>query len=146
MSDMTMENRSSPMTSTKPFVVHAEAVALEAWDDPVRGVVTWRTLLSRDRTPTEALTVGVAEVRERPGDELKMHRHAQTEVYYVLSGEGVISLDGDEQALAAGSTVFIPGGLLHGARAVGSEPLRILYVFAADSFDQVHYEFPGGPA
>jgi quercetin dioxygenase-like cupin family protein len=134
------------MTLPQPHVVNEQSVALEAWDDPVRGVVTWRTLLSGDRTPTEALTVGVAEVREQPVGGLKLHRHAQAEVYYVLSGEGVVSLDGKEQALVAGSTVFIPGGVLHGARAVGSEPLRILYVFAADSFDQVHYEFPDGPA
>jgi len=132
------------MTAT-PAVAHVvnEAdVPLEAWNDAVRGVVTWRTLLSGDRTPTRGLTLGVAEVVEQTGAEARLHRHAQDEAYYVLSGKGVLNVDGLEHPLSAGSTAFIPGNAWHAARAVGSEPLRLLYVFPADSFADVVYEFP----
>ncbi len=130
---------------SQPFVVNETAVPLEGWNDPVRGVVTWRTLLSGDRTPTEALTIGVAEVVEQVGAEARLHRHAQAEAYYILSGRGILTIEGEEQPLSAGTCAFIPAGAWHAARGVGAEPLRLLYVFAADSFDQIVYEFPEAP-
>lgn len=122
-----------------PYVVNQGDCPLQSWDDPVRGAVTWRTLISGDRTRTEGLTMGVADVGQGP---IRLHRHAQVETYYVLSGEGVVHIDGADHPLTPGAAVFIPGGALHGARATGPDTLRLLYVFAADSFDQVHYEFP----
>ena len=124
------------------FVIHEDQCQVEGWDDPVRGVVKWRTLLSGDRTPTEALTMGVAEVSNVDAADLKLHRHAQAEAYYVLSGDGVIHVDGRDYPLSPGTVAFIPGGALHAARGLGVEPLRILYMFAANAFDEIHYEFP----
>ena len=125
-----------------PFVCNERQFAVERWDDPVRGAVAWRTLLSADRTPTEALTMGVAEVGEPGEEEPRLHRHAQAEAYYILSGRGIISIAGAEHPLEAGSVAFIPGGVLHGAWGVGREPLKLLYVFATDAFPDVVYEFP----
>lgn len=130
---------------SQPFVVNETAVPLEGWSDPVRGVVNWRTLLSADRTPTEALTIGVAEVVEQVGAEARLHRHAQAEAYYILSGRGILTIEGEELPLSPGTCAFIPGGAWHAARGVGAEPLRLLYVFAADSFDHIVYEFPEAP-
>ena len=47
-----------------------------------------------------------------------------------------------EHALRPGSSVFIPGDVWHGARNTGHDVLRLLYVFAADSFSDVNYVFP----
>ena len=127
-------------------IVNGDDPPEEAWDDPVRGRVTWRTLLSGDRTPSEGLTLGVAEVNGRSDEEAKLHRHAQPEAYYVLSGRGVLHLGAEQHSLSPGVTAFIPGGVWHAARRVGAEPLRLLYVFAADSFADVIYEFPEPPA
>ncbi|HWA61856.1 MAG TPA: cupin domain-containing protein, partial [Caulobacteraceae bacterium] len=103
----------------KPFVVAESACAVEAWDDPARGAVTWRTLLSADRTPSDSLTMGVAEVRESEPPDLTLHRHAQAEAYYILSGRGVLRIEDTDHPLTPGATAFIPGGLLHGAWATG---------------------------
>lgn len=128
--------------TAKSFVLQEADVELEGWNDPVRGQVAWRTLVSGDRTPSEGMTIGVADVLEADPATFRPHRHAQAETYYVLSGEGIMLLDGAEHRLEAGSVVFIPGGVMHGARGVGAEPLRLLYVLAADRFDEVVYEFP----
>jgi quercetin dioxygenase-like cupin family protein len=130
------------MDLTKAVVVHDSAPPLEGWDDPVRGKVTWRTLFSGDRTPTSAMTMGVAEIAPGAPNELRLHRHAQPEIYYILAGEGEVTIDGVTHGLRAGSSVFVPGNALHGARNTGPEVLRILYAFATDSFSDVVYEFP----
>lgn len=124
----------------KPVVLHERDCPLESWSDASRSRVAWRTLLSADRTPTGALTLGVAELP--PGDhETVPHRHAQIEAYYVLEGEGLVLIDGDRYPVRAGSVVFIPGEAEHGATNTGSETLRLLYVFATDSFEEVEYRF-----
>lgn len=125
----------------EPFILNERDCALEGWEEVALGAVQWRTLVSGERTPSNALTMGVAEVREATEGRPRLHRHAQAETYFVLSGRGAINLAGAERPLATGDAVFIPGGAWHVAWCVGEEPLRILYVLAADSFDQVIYEF-----
>jgi quercetin dioxygenase-like cupin family protein len=130
------------MNSPRGVVVHEETCPLEGWDDAIRGKVVWRTLLSADRTPTAQMTLGVTELGPGQPSPFLSHRHAQAEIYYVLSGEGVVQIDGVEHALRAGASVFIPGDVPHGARNTGRDVLRLLYVFAADSFSDVRYVFP----
>ena len=101
----------------------------------------WRTLFSADRTPTNALTLGVAELPAGHATPILTHRHAQVEAYYILSGDGIVSIAGVEHRVRAGSAVFLPGDVEHGAVNTGAETMRLLYVFAADSFDQVEYRF-----
>jgi mannose-6-phosphate isomerase-like protein (cupin superfamily) len=122
-------------------VVHEDDLPLERWAPDGPGAVTWRTLLSGDRTASEGLTVGVAEVAPGAPDDLVLHRHAPAEIYAVLAGDGVVVVDGLEHRVRAGSAVFIPGGAWHAARNVGEVPLRMLYAFAVDSFADVVYEF-----
>ena len=127
-----------------PVVVHEQDCPLERWDDPGRGGVTWRTLLSGDRTPTRDLTMGVAEIPPGESSDPGEHRHAQVEVYYILSGEGSVVIDGVSHPVRAGSAVYVPGDARHGVANTGVEVLRLLYVFAVDAFDQVEYRFEAG--
>jgi mannose-6-phosphate isomerase-like protein (cupin superfamily) len=126
----------------RPVVINEEQCELEAWDDPTRGKVRWRTLLSGDRTPTSAMTVGVAEVEAGHPNSFHPHRHEPAEVYYILEGEGIVSIDNVDHRVRAGSTVFIPGNAWHCARNTGAKALRLLYIFAVDSFADVTYVFP----
>jgi quercetin dioxygenase-like cupin family protein len=130
------------MSRTRPFVIHEEECELEQWGDTPEARVRWRTLLSADRTPTGSLTVGVAELPPGASREFRPHRHAQAEVYYILSGEGVVTISGVEHQVRSGTAVFIPGNALHGAVNTGPQLLRLLYVFPAASFDEIRYEFP----
>ncbi len=119
-----------------------EACELEGWDVPGVGKVVWRTLLSGDRTPTAGLTMGIAEVAPFHDTDLFVpHRHAVAEVYYILAGEGIVTIAGVDYPVRPGATLFIPGNTWHGTRKTGSEGLRLLYAFAVDSFTDVVYEF-----
>jgi mannose-6-phosphate isomerase-like protein (cupin superfamily) len=123
----------------EPITLHEADAPEDGWDDAVRGRIRWRTLFSKDKTATEGLTCGVAELG--PGDWLGLHRHAPPEIYYVFAGAGIVSLEGREIAVQAGSAVFIPGMAEHGLRPTGTEVLRLLYAFPVDSFDSVEYQF-----
>ena len=127
----------------QPTIRHPSDVPVEGWDDPIRGSITWRTMISAERTHTSAVTVGIAELQPEAEAGNRLHRHSHPEVYYVIEGEGVVEIDGQPHQLRPGSTVFIPGRVPHSLRNSGASVLRILYTFPADSFDDVVYEFPG---
>jgi mannose-6-phosphate isomerase-like protein (cupin superfamily) len=130
-------------SKVRPVVTRETDCALEQWDDVSRGTVRWRTLFSGDRTPTRALTCGIAELPPpRAGEPSGLHSHEPAELYYILEGAGVLTIDGVDHPVSAGSAAFIPGNAVHGLRNTGTTPLRLLYTFAVDSFDQVEYRFP----
>lgn len=114
----------------------------ESWRDPVSGDVDWWTLFSSDRTNTEGLTVGVAEIPVGAPEPPRGHQHVQAEVYYFLSGTGQVVVNGDRRDVRTGDAVFIPGDAEHVAVNTGNEPLRLLYFFATDSFSDIIYKFP----
>ena len=128
----------------EPVILNEAQCELEVREEAFGGEVQWRTLLSGDRTHTDSLTLGVVDIHTRLGGRPRLHRHAQPEAYYVLSVRGTICIGGAERDLSPGDTAFIPGLAWHGAWCVGGETLRILYVFAADSFADVEYEFAEG--
>ena len=116
----------------------------ETWSEeeiPQKGLVYWKTLISKGVTDSENLTLGVASLP--PGGALREHRHTQEEVYLVLEGSGLVRVGGEELTVGAGSAVFIPGDALHSCENTGASDLRVAYVFPADSFEEVEYVFEG---
>ena len=67
------------------------------------------------------------------------HRHEQAEAYFILGGPAVVTIAGTARPLREGVAVFIPANALHSVRATGEAELRVAYVLAADSFDDVEY-------
>ena len=123
---------------SEPFVIHESETPRESWD----GIVSWHTLLSSDRTPTEGLTLGIAIIEPGASVDGAIHHHSPHEAYYVIEGTGRVHLDGAERFLEPGSAVFIPGGTHHFVINDGPGPLRLLYTFAINSFEDVEYHFP----
>ena len=128
--------------SSKPTLVHEDDREWEGWPREQvaqRGDVRWRTLISAGVTPSESLTLGVALLA--PGETLRAHRHEQAEVYLVLDGAGIVTIDGAPHALEPGTGVFIPGNAVHSVESTGQTDLRVAYVLAADAFEDVEYVF-----
>ena len=55
--------------------------------------------------------------------------HAEDEVYYVVSGQGMIMVDGQDQPVQAGSIVYVTAGVEHRFHSI-TEDLQILVFFA----------------
>jgi mannose-6-phosphate isomerase-like protein (cupin superfamily) len=116
----------------------------ETWSEeeiPQKGLVFWKTLISKGITRSENLTLGIANLP--PGGALREHRHTQEEVYLVLEGSGLVRVGDEELIVEAGSAVFVPGDALHSCENTGTSDLRVAYVFPADSFEEVEYVFEG---
>lgn len=122
--------------------IDPEGLPWESWDDPglaAQSPLRSKLIFSKYRTPTEALTFGVAEYP--PGAVLPLHHHAPAEIYHVLEGEGLTEIEGEPHRLRAGVSVFIPAGARHRTTNTGPTPLRYLFVFPTDSFEHITYHF-----
>jgi quercetin dioxygenase-like cupin family protein len=129
---------SSADQGTQPVFTFAPDEPEDGWND-ARGRLRWTTLISSGRTPTDGLAGGIAVVE--PGGFLAMHRHAPAEIYLIMEGQGVVTIDGDRRNVGAGAVVFIPGHAEHGLRNDGTAHLKFFYVFPVGSFDDVAYVF-----
>jgi mannose-6-phosphate isomerase-like protein (cupin superfamily) len=70
-------------------------------------------------------------------EQSKPHYHKRsTEIYYVLDGGGVLSLDGVEHEVKKGSLAHIPPGVVHGARG----RMRVLVLGIPDIAEDDYYE------
>ena len=66
-----------------------------------------------------------------PGTATPLHVHHESdEVMYVLAGAFVCKVDDDITSVAPGGSAFIPRSVPHAWKNVGSEPGRVLFVYA----------------
>lgn len=123
---------------TTPARVDASTLPDERWDDPARGTVLFRTLVSAPKTNSSGIVCGIGLMAA--GDTFALHSHAEPEVYFGLEGTGEVMIDGTPFQLAPGVALYIPGGAVHGV-PLATEPLKWFYTFATDSFADIHYRF-----
>ena len=74
-----------------------------------------------------------------PNEGLQVHIHPESvEVYYVLSGRGVVYLGQErkEIAIEPNMALYIPNGMLHGITNTGREKLLVAF-FVAPGKDKV---------
>ena len=119
-----------------------EDLPWETWDDPAlaaRSPLRWKLIFSGRRTPTDALSMGLAEFP--PGAVLPLHHHAPAEIYHVLDGEGLTEVEGEPHRLRPGVSLFIPANARHRTTNTGARPLRFLFMFPTDSFEAIAYHF-----
>ena len=75
--------------------------------------------------------VSVAEAVIQPGQSTRSHAHSLSdEIYFVLSGEGVVMLGAKSCTVEPGSCLLLPAGQAHSARCGGPQALRILCICA----------------
>ena len=152
------------MSDILPQLIHTNELSpsnAESWPDDGRGKFWWHTLLSSPKTDTNSLTMGILTCPANQG-YLALHRHEQAEVYYILDGKGRMHVAEKVYEVSKGDMIYVPSNAEHGIWNVSGninesvegggkesrgksqnegEDLRFLYVFAADSFDEIKYRF-----
>ncbi len=69
------------------------------------------------------------------GAAIGMHPIDHDEVYYVLSGEGEVTSDGQTARLGAGMAAYLYTGAQVGIRQVGNEPLSLIISYPVSRRD-----------
>lgn len=69
----------------------------------------------------------LAEARLPPGGRTAPHYHPRTEeIYYILSGRGLMRLAEEEREVSPGDAIAIPPGTRHQIENIGSSELTFL--------------------
>lgn len=113
-----------PMQHARPIVRHRDSITPQTVPCGES-----RRLITRADTPNLGL-----HVTHIKAGELHYHRHTE-EIYYIVSGEGVLELDGEQVALTPGTAVHIPPGVRH--RGWGDFESLIITSPAFDPEDEV---------
>jgi mannose-6-phosphate isomerase-like protein (cupin superfamily) len=70
------------------------------------------------------LSVTLVEVT--PGGAQELHRHEQEQSYYILTGNGLMTVGEEQREVSAGDCVFIGSNEYHGLLNTGTEELRYI--------------------
>ena len=65
----------------------------------------------------------------KPGSGIGYHEQKEDEVYYVLSGKGVMTLDDKPVDVGPGTAILTRPGSSHGLKQVGNEDLVIMIAY-----------------
>ena len=125
-----------------PVVVQEGNLEWKTWPEEEeaakKGLVYWKNLVSGDLTHNETLTMGIAKVPP-------LRRSTSTDTgkprSTLSSKEPAWSESVAKRPVEAGSAVFIPSNVMHSCENTGASNLRVAYVLAANSFEEVEYIF-----
>lgn len=82
-----------------------------------------------DRTTAEITRCSLAEETLLPGQSVTPHHHREIEeIYYILSGSGVMRVGDEKREVAAGDAVYVPRRSVHTLENTGAEPIKLLLV------------------
>jgi len=70
----------------------------------------------------------LAIARLDPGKEIESHIDPMEEIYFLLSGTGLIRVDNEEKQVDPGDATWVPAGAAHSLLNNGQEDLIILVV------------------
>ena len=85
---------------------------------------TWiRVLISR---ADGALTYVMRIFEVEPGGYIPQHKHPWEHEIFVLDGEGMITIEGNEYIVKPGTAIFIPPNFVHSYRNIGSSIWRFI--------------------
>ena len=104
-----------PSSSRRSAVVVISANDGELKSLPVRGGNGKITkVVHHQNFETKGHLIGLSVATHQPGASCDEHNHrGADEQFYVLSGKGVITIDGVKHTVQVGDSVFVPAGAMH---------------------------------
>ena len=115
------------LAAAPPAVIVREADVMRQEVPPHQGVGMSTAYRMSDAAPGRNF-----EFRKRamaPGASIGLHVLSHDEVYYVVSGTGVVTSDGREYPVEAGTAAYLYEGADVGIRQTGAEPLVLIVAY-----------------
>lgn len=82
-----------------------------------------------DRTTSEITQCSLAEETLPPRCAVTPHRHRQIEeIYYIVSGRGLMTVGDESREVGPGDAVYIPSGNRHTLENTGTDPIKLILV------------------
>ena len=66
--------------------------------------------------------IGVDLLEMQPGSAFPLHTHPGDHILYILSGPGLVHIDGEDRHVETGDTVFIAAEYPHGVKTLPDAP------------------------
>ena len=109
-----------------------------------RGAPCYTKLAMEERRPwgfyeilADAGDHKVKRITVHPGQRLSLQRHRRrSEHWHIVSGEAVVTVDGQDVALRPGDSVNIHCGAAHRVRNAGADPMVFIEVQRGDYFGE----------
>ena len=88
----------------------------------------FRVLQQTERSQTAVMTIAAGE------DAGPEETHRADQIIYIVEGEAVLRVDGDERRAGAGALIVIPAGARHHVCNPGRTPLFLVTVYAPPEY------------
>ena len=78
-----------------------------------------------------------------PGARIPLHYHeSHDELVYIIEGEGMMEINGEEHILQPFDMLYIPLGAIHSLTAINDKNLKVISIFAPafDGVDRVYVQ------
>ena len=92
-----------------------------------KGSVTFKEIFSKDEMTGKSRLCSTITLS--PGSSIGLHEHVdEEEIYYVISGKGIVTDNGITREVSEGDAILTVGGTSHAVENTGNEPLEMLAV------------------
>ena len=81
-------------------------------------------LISPRNTKSKNLSLQISEVPAGSGQPI--HNHEPEQCYYIIKGNGLMTIEDEFREVKAGDAIFIPSNLKHGIKNTGNDTLEYL--------------------
>jgi len=114
------------------WAVADDFVPWELWE-PSKGKrgMTWKTIFDENHGGCKSMLFGTCFLP--PGCRYSRHTHAQPEIYYCFAGRGEIFVGDTTVDVQAGTAVYVPRGVIHGAQNRSAAPMQMIWVYGTES-------------
>ena len=100
----------------------------------------WKQLVDKDICGSSGISVGYSKIPT--GEDLPLHNHKPQEIYFVTKGSGFLLMENHESKhIKEGDIVYIPKDKYHGVRNSGDCDLEFLFIFTAERWKDIKYNF-----
>ncbi|MEO5953484.1 MAG: cupin domain-containing protein [Chloroflexia bacterium] len=86
-----------------------------------------REILHPDHLDVD-IPYSIAHASVKAGEESQPHTLKGSEVYYILSGVGIMYVDGEQAEVSANATIYVPPGATQHIRNIGDGELVFLCI------------------
>lgn len=107
------------------IVSHEDNVETIKFDNPEAKGASMKAIVSPEEG-WEGHVMRVLELEE--GGYSPKHNHPWPHINYMLEGEGVLFLDGEEHKVKKGSYAYVPAGKLHQFKNAGSGVFKFICI------------------